>query len=147
MGKCEAGGKHWEIAVSLVARLSQSLFALTPQCLRMYPALHIYFRIKHMERKERSMKSKKGVSRRGFLKGAAAGAAAGAAGLVVPPLEAKAQQTAEVARASAQPPAPRLLARETGPVAADVDVQTAEYPGSDYMVDVLKSLNFEYIAA
>jgi acetolactate synthase-1/2/3 large subunit len=92
------------------------------------------------------MKSKKGFSRRGFLKGAAAGAAAGAAGLVVPAPEATAQQTAEVARAAAQPPSPRLLARETGPVPS-VDVQTADYPGSDYMVDVLKSLNLEYIAA
>jgi len=93
------------------------------------------------------MKSKKRFSRRGFLKGAAAGAAAGAAGLVVPLPVANAQQTAEVARGSAQPPSAKLLARETQPVPADVDVQTADYPGSDYMVDVLKSLNFEYIAA
>src|SRR5216684_3798682 len=81
------------------------------------------------------MKSKKGFSRRGFLKGAAAGAAAGAASLVVPAPEASAQQ-----------PSAALLARETGPV-SDVDVQTAEYPGSDYMVDVIKSLNIEYLAA
>src|SRR2546421_2464027 len=98
-----------------------------------------------LERKERSMKSKKRFSRRGFLKGAAAGAAAGAAGLVVPLQEAKAQQPTEVARASAQPPSPALLARETAPVA--LDVQTVDYPGSDFMVDVLKSLNFEYLAA
>src|SRR5690242_7507981 len=98
-----------------------------------------------MWREERSMKSKKRFSRRGFLKGAAAGAAAGAASLVVPPQDAKAQQPTEIARASAQPPSPALLARETAPVA--LDVQTADYPGSDFMVDVLKSLNFEYLAA
>ena len=92
------------------------------------------------------MKSKKRFSRRGFLKGAAAGAAAGAASLVVPLPEAQAQQTAELARASAQPPSPALLARETGPVST-IDVQTADYPGSDYMVDVIKSLNIEYLAA
>jgi acetolactate synthase-1/2/3 large subunit len=92
------------------------------------------------------MKSKKRFSRRGFLKGAAAGAAAGAAGLVVPLQEAKAQQPTEIARATAQPPSPALLARETAPVST-VDVQTADYPGSDYMVDVIKSLNVEYLAA
>jgi acetolactate synthase-1/2/3 large subunit len=92
------------------------------------------------------MKSKKRFSRRGFLKGAAAGAAAGAAGLVVPLQEAKAQQPTEIARATAQPPSPALLARETAPVST-VDVQTADYPGSDYMVDVIKSLNIEYLAA
>src|SRR2546427_1942313 len=109
-----------------------------------YAALHICFQL-DIWRKERSMKSKKGFSRRGFLKGAAAGAAAGAAGLVVPLPQANAQQTAAVARGGVQPPSAALLARETGPVS--VDVQTADYPGSDYMVDVLKSLNFEYLAA
>ena len=93
------------------------------------------------------MKSKKRFSRRGFLKGAAAGAAAGAAGLVIPPQAATAQQTAEVQRGAASLPSAALLARETQPVSTDVDVLTAEYPGSDYMVDVLKSLNFEYVAA
>src|ERR1043165_2389556 len=92
------------------------------------------------------MKSQKRLTRRGFLKGAAAGAAAGAAGLVVPLPEAQAQQTTEVARATAEPPSPRLLARETQPPAV-VDVQTADYPGSDYMVDVIKSLYIEYLAA
>src|ERR1051326_8292946 len=90
------------------------------------------------------MKSKKRLSRRGFLKGAAA--AGRAAGLGGPPPEAQAQKNLEVARATAEPPSPRLLARETQPPAA-VDVQTADYPGSDYMVDVIKSLNIEYLAA
>src|SRR5712692_8536011 len=111
-----------------------------------YAALHICFQL-DIWRKERSMKSRKGVSRRGCRKGAAAGAAAGAAGLVVPLPVANAQQKVEVARGGAQPPSAALLARETAPVATDVDVQTADYPGSDYMVDVLKSLNFEYLAA
>jgi len=39
------------------------------------------------------------------------------------------------------------LAAETGDVSTNVEVLTADRPGSDYMVDVLKSLGFEYIAA
>jgi acetolactate synthase-1/2/3 large subunit len=93
------------------------------------------------------MKSKKRFSRRGFLKGAAAGTAAGAAALVVPPSVTGAQQTAtaELQRGTAPIPSATLLARETEPVA--VDVLTADDPGSDFMVEVLKSLNFEYIAS
>jgi acetolactate synthase-1/2/3 large subunit len=78
--------------------------------------------------------------RRGFLKGAAAGAVAlaakpefaGAAGAPAP----------AVALPSAQ-----SLAAETEPVSADVQVLVEDHPGSDFMLDVLKSLDFEYIAA
>jgi acetolactate synthase I/II/III large subunit len=93
------------------------------------------------------MKSKKGLGRRGFLKGAAAGAAAGVAGLAVPSSVAGAGQVPEVQRGGAQPPSAAQLAADTGPVATDVEVQTADHPGSDFMVDVLKSLNLEYIAS
>jgi len=83
------------------------------------------------------------VGRRGFLKGAAGGAAA----LVA------AQQ------AGAQSPAPQVEAQNniplrnaSAPVATaerdpSVEVLTADRPGSDFMVDVLKSLGFEYIFA
>ena len=81
------------------------------------------------------------VGRRGFLKGAAVGAATLAAS--VP--EAIAQQ-AQPARGVA-PPSASALAAETGEVSTSVEVLTSERPGSDYMVDVLKSLGFEYIAA
>jgi acetolactate synthase I/II/III large subunit len=90
------------------------------------------------------------VGRRGFLKGAAAGAA-GAAALTVPgvaPIDAEAQ-SAQQARPVAITPeqAARNLAAETAPLPDEVDVQTVDNPGSDFMVDVLKQLDFEYIAA
>jgi acetolactate synthase I/II/III large subunit len=102
-------------------------------------------------------KSKKtSVDRRGFLKGAAAGAAA----LVAKPELASAQQpvapsngqqTAQQipnrgANGSAAEPTQVALARETGarPVESS---RVIEHPGSDYMVDVIKSLNIEYLAA
>ena len=81
------------------------------------------------------------VGRRGFLKSAAAGAAA----LAAQSPQAKAQQ-AETRRAAAIPSA-NALANETGSVSTKVEVMTADRPGSDFMVDVLKSLGFEYIAA
>ena len=66
-------------------------------------------------------KSKKpSVGRRGFLKSAAAGAAA----LVTQPQIQAAQQTATVAEA-----------------------QTIDRPGSDFMLDVFKSIGFEYLFA
>jgi acetolactate synthase-1/2/3 large subunit len=78
------------------------------------------------------------VGRRNFLK-----SAAGAAAVVAGTLGAEAQQ--------AQAPAPRpsgtpLLAKEVDPPAS-VEVLTSERPGSDFMVDVIKSLGFEYICA
>ena len=90
------------------------------------------------------------VSRRGFLKGAAAGAA-GAAALTVPgvaPIDADAQLPAQARPVSITPEqAARSLASETTPLPDEPDVQTVEDPGSDFMVDVLKTLGFEYIAA
>ena len=41
----------------------------------------------------------------------------------------------------------RALAAETEPVAVEGDVLTADDPGSDFMVDVIKSLGIEYVAA
>jgi acetolactate synthase I/II/III large subunit len=79
------------------------------------------------------------VKRRDFLRAAAAGTAA----LVVNPAAAK----------SAQPEPPRNASAPTlaKPSAADstsmAEVLTVDRPGSDFMVDVLKSLNFEYICA
>src|SRR5947199_10633032 len=84
--------------------------------------------------------NKNGVNRRGFLKGAAVGAA----GLVAKTPEVKAQQT-QAARGSAALPSARALAAETDPVSTEV--LTADHPGSDFMLDVMKSLDFEYIAA
>ena len=80
------------------------------------------------------------VPRRGFLKGAAAGAAALAAGSK----PSAAQQA--VNRRGVTVPSASALAEETGPVSS-AEVLTADRPGSDFMVDVLKSLGFEYICA
>jgi acetolactate synthase I/II/III large subunit len=85
---------------------------------------------------------KQRLNRRGFLKGAAAGAAA----LVTEVPEAKAQE-ARAARAAAPLPSAKAIAAETEPVSTDVEVLTADHPGSDFMVDIIKSLGMEYIAA
>jgi acetolactate synthase I/II/III large subunit len=92
-------------------------------------------------------KSKHPVNRRGFLKGAAT-AAAGAAALVGQGPGLGAQQ-AETPRPPGLAPAPTAaqLAAETGPISVDTDGMTVENAGSDFMVDVMKSLGFEYIAA
>src|SRR5271169_1637038 len=85
-------------------------------------------------------KSKKDViGRRKFLKGAAAGAAA----LASIPVVANAQQT-DMARAGTSQPMPKELEAGTPPV---LDVLTENRSGSDFMVDVLKSLGIEYVAS
>src|SRR5581483_6206074 len=70
--------------------------------------------------------SKSSVGRRGFLKGAAAGL------LAQPPI-ALAQQAATTAAAK--------------PEASHADVSSNERPGSDFMLDVIKTLGIEYCAA
>src|SRR5437588_9296211 len=90
-------------------------------------------------------RSKKGsVNRRGFLKGAAAGAAA----LVAKPAiaEPRAAQAPQ-ARATTPLPSPSLVAAETSPPPPRVDVYTTDRPGSDFMLDVIKSLGFDYVPA
>ena len=85
--------------------------------------------------------SKKGsLNRRGFLKGAAVGAAA----LVAKPTV---QAQNAPARQAAQLPSAALVAAETSPPPPRTDVYTTDRPGSDFMVDVIKSLGFEYVAA
>ena len=68
------------------------------------------------------------VGRRRFLKNAAAGAAA----VVTAPVAAHATVQGQQGQDSAAPRA---------------DVYTTDRPGADFMVDVLKSLDFEYVAA
>ncbi len=77
-------------------------------------------------------KSKKiSVDRRGFLRGAAASAA----GIVAGPPLAMAQQA--VTSAAAKP----------APATVEASADSAGRPGSDFMVDVIKSLGIEYCAA
>src|SRR5688572_12388024 len=85
------------------------------------------------------------VDRRKFLSGAAAAA------LAVPSVPAAAQSSADAPRRAAEPLSPaeaaQALAAETAPLVADADSLTVENPGSDFMVDVLKTLGFEYVIA
>src|SRR5271154_1967804 len=74
------------------------------------------------------------VGRRAFLKTAAVTSAA-----AVTPIAANAQQPAQTA------PAPLSKQSEKEPVSADV--LTVDRPGSDFMVDVIKSLGIEYVCA
>jgi thiamine pyrophosphate-dependent acetolactate synthase large subunit-like protein len=83
------------------------------------------------------------VDRRSFLKGAAAGAAGAASSIVASTASAQqagparpgvARPTDADARADFVPPEPRPGA------------QFIRHPGSDYMVDVLKALDFDYVA-
>jgi acetolactate synthase I/II/III large subunit len=87
----------------------------------------------------RSQKS--ALNRRNFIQRTTVGAAALAAG----GSSAKAQQ-AQPATPSVTPPNAALRQAETG-TPASVEVLTNERPGSDFMVDVIKSLGIEYICS
>src|SRR5205809_1393786 len=96
------------------------------------------------------------VNRRGFLKGAAATAAAGAAALVadVPGVEAQpagagAGQPGGAAEqsGSAPPPSARQIERDAGNARPPLSVRVITRPGSDLMVQVLKDMGVEYVAA
>jgi acetolactate synthase I/II/III large subunit len=83
------------------------------------------------------------VGRRRFLQGAAAGAAA----LV-------AKSTAVGGAESQEPAAPRSAAPLNAQLSADTDppprrsvARIVEHPASDFMVDVIKRIGFEYVAA
>ena len=90
--------------------------------------------------REMANSKKARVDRRGFLKGAAAGAAA----LVAKPPAARAQD-APGRKGAPLPSAPQVAAETSPPPKADV--YTTDRPGSDFMLDVIKSLGFEYVAA
>jgi len=81
------------------------------------------------------------VNRRDFLKSAAATSAAAGAAAFVPAAAANAQTPA-----ASVPAAAPIAPRETDPP-GEAEVLTTDRPGGDFMVDVLKSLNFEYVAS
>jgi acetolactate synthase-1/2/3 large subunit len=82
----------------------------------------------------------KSVGRRNFLKGAAAGAALA----VTTPGAAAAQQTVPTPRNASAPILARPAAAPAAFPAVD-EAKTVDRPGSDFMVDVIKSLGFEYM--
>src|SRR5262245_41911234 len=78
-------------------------------------------------RGENHMAQKRSLERRKFLKsGMLAGAAA-----IVQPAAAAVQQTSQ----------------QSSPASGEADILTTDTCGSDYMVDVIKSLGFEYVRA
>jgi acetolactate synthase-1/2/3 large subunit len=81
------------------------------------------------------------AGRRNFLKGTATGAAALAAGLK----PARAQQS-DRAPEPARSATAAVATQEKDP-SPSVEVLTVDHPGSDFMVDVLKALGFDYIFA
>src|SRR5215472_6923691 len=85
------------------------------------------------------------VGRRGFLKGAAASAAA----FATKTASAQTQQS-EPRRPAAVPPNEAQLAADTvgrPATAAALNSKFIESPGSDHMVDIIKALGIEYVAA
>jgi acetolactate synthase I/II/III large subunit len=83
------------------------------------------------------MAKKLSVDRRKFLKGAAAGAA----GFVAAASSSIAAPQALPARSATAP----MMPKELDP--SGIDVLTTERTGSDFMVDVIKSLGLEYVAS
>jgi thiamine pyrophosphate-dependent acetolactate synthase large subunit-like protein len=81
------------------------------------------------------------VNRRDFLKSAAATSAAAGAAAFVPAAAVNAQTPA-----ASVPAAAPIVPRETDPP-GEAEVLTTDRPGGDFMVDVLKALNFEYVAS
>ena len=97
-------------------------------------------------------KKQSGVDRRSFLAGiATAGAGAAAAAATPAPAAAAAGATPGaaslpgVANASASLPGPRLVAQEVGTPVVEIDRWHVHNAGSDYMVDCLKHVGFDYI--
>jgi thiamine pyrophosphate-dependent acetolactate synthase large subunit-like protein len=85
------------------------------------------------------------IDRRDFLKGAAVGAAA----LVATPAAQQTQQAQQSAppRAGTAVPSNTQLAADTGQLPPPVSSRIVEHPASDFMVDVIRTLGFEYVAA
>ena len=90
--------------------------------------------------------TRRGVGRRRFLKGAAAGAAALVASPALPDAQTASGPQTGPSRQPAPAPSGALAAAETS-APSKPDVYTTDKPGSDFMADVLKSLDFEYVAA
>jgi acetolactate synthase I/II/III large subunit len=98
---------------------------------------------RHSREKVMSKRSS-GSSRRNFLKGAGLVGAAGAAAAVAPPVAAGAMPAVPPEKLKAALPGPMQVAAETLAPANDPVNQTSS--GGDYMVDVIKTLDIDYLA-
>jgi thiamine pyrophosphate-dependent acetolactate synthase large subunit-like protein len=97
-----------------------------------------------MAKSTKSPTDQRGFLRRRFLKGAVAGGAGAALSAV--PSNLLAQEAEAPRNATAQPNA-RTLAADTGARPPLASARVIEHPGSDFMVDVLKTLDLEYLTA
>jgi acetolactate synthase I/II/III large subunit len=89
-------------------------------------------------------KKQSGVDRRSFLAGiATAGAGAAAAGVTPAPAAAATPPVAPPSKLA--PPSTLLAAAETENLASSIDRWHVHNAGSDYMVDVLKHVGFDYL--
>jgi len=91
--------------------------------------------------------SKPSVGRRGFLKNAAASAAGAAALATTAPLVHAQTQGGAAAPAGAPAPTDAQLAREAGNVRPPAAARKITRPGSDLMVQVIRDLGIEFVAA
>jgi hypothetical protein len=89
---------------------------------------------------------KTALNRRNFLQSATVGAATLAAGTTVGRAQQIQPRTPRVTAPNATTPSAAAREAETG-TPSSVEVLTNERPGSDFMVDVLKSLGIEYICS
>src|SRR5690348_15112574 len=93
---------------------------------------------------------KTSVGRRGFLKNAAAGAAGAAALVTTTPLaqaQRQSDRTGGAPASGAPAPTEAQLERETGNIRPPAVARTITRPGSDLMVQTLRDLGMEYVAA
>src|SRR5438270_10901103 len=90
---------------------------------------------------------KTSLARRGFLQSAAAGAAALATTTPAAMAQRAAAEPATEPAGGAPAPAPEQLARDAGNVRPPAAVRTITSPGSDAMVQTIKDLGIEFVAA
>ncbi len=93
---------------------------------------------------------KTSVGRRGFLKNAAAGAAGAAALVTTTPLveaQGKSNGTAPAPAGGAPAPTESQIDRDAGNVRPPAVARTITRPGSDLMVQAIRDLGIEYVAA
>jgi acetolactate synthase-1/2/3 large subunit len=90
--------------------------------------------------------NKQAVGRRRFLRGAAVGAAGALVANATPAASAP-QPGSQQSRSVPASPENAQLAADTAPPPVREDLRIIEHPASDFMVDVLKTLGFEYVGA
>lgn len=100
-------------------------------------------RVPRRGKNERGTDPPRSLGRRGFLKTAAVGAAA----VVAQPAVVTPQAARTPAPAAAAPPSDAQLARETSATPQVQPGRFIELPQSDHMVDVVRALGIEYVAA